>query len=563
MPAMTDEAGNRRGAHPAGSVLTAASALTRLGGGPDQALHEEEEPSSPEGAHLDDGSVICAPSVRSPSDLDDDDDDGPPSRRGRGGNSEEDVPMTFPQRLMELLDNERHSDVVAWLPHGKGFIIYQKKRFANEVLPRYFKQAKFTSFTRKLNRWGFQRVSRGAETGAYFHQYFQRGNPRLCMQMCCQSARGSGVAHAIGPRGAINPLSSAMTGVLLPPVPQSPQIGPMCMNNAMADLNIQSPINFMNQMQVNPFGNPAQISPSPIGMNGMPMGIGLGMGFGMGSGMASASQNTSAQVQPTQSSDSSSSFNPTQSLMRLQELQKQQEQLLMQQKKIKEQMAAVAKTLPQLASSPSPGLSLSHSDQPSPQQSQMQDLFSQQRQTHFLSMQSAKTPMQSPAVHPQQQGSLNVDNGGGNGKQSSSMYSQAVVSAAIDALQQTNTPAYLQMLMSAQGNNPKSDESNVSSSQAFQNQLHASVRAQHEQLQQYRAVQQKIAHSGRHQSGSMVAGSVNVGGGVGDGFVVQDTVSGQMHAMASLAASGGMSESQQGGSSGRNRSPGTKRASAA
>ena len=34
----------------------------------------------------------------------------------------------------------------------------------------YFKQSKYTSFTRKLKRWGFTRVTTGAEQGAYYHK---------------------------------------------------------------------------------------------------------------------------------------------------------------------------------------------------------------------------------------------------------------------------------------------------------------------------------------------------------------------------------------------------------
>lgn len=90
---------------------------------------------------------------------------------------------------MEILSGDEINDVISWLPHGKGFIIYKKKKFAAEVLPVYFKQSKFTSFTRKLNRWGFTRVTRGPETGAYYHKYFQRGDLRLCMQMSCQSSK--------------------------------------------------------------------------------------------------------------------------------------------------------------------------------------------------------------------------------------------------------------------------------------------------------------------------------------------------------------------------------------
>ena len=56
--------------------------------------------------------------------------------------------------MMEILSNEKLSDIITWLPHGRGFVILQKKRFANEVMPKYFnKKSKFTSFTRKLNRW--------------------------------------------------------------------------------------------------------------------------------------------------------------------------------------------------------------------------------------------------------------------------------------------------------------------------------------------------------------------------------------------------------------------------
>jgi HSF-type DNA-binding len=55
---------------------------------------------------------------------------------------------------MDVLDNPRFSESISWLPHGKGFVVTDKKRFASEVLPLYFGvQTKFTSFTRKLNRW--------------------------------------------------------------------------------------------------------------------------------------------------------------------------------------------------------------------------------------------------------------------------------------------------------------------------------------------------------------------------------------------------------------------------
>ena len=38
----------------------------------------------------------------------------------------------YPLQLMELLSNEDVSDVITWLPHGKGFAILKKNKFAAE-----------------------------------------------------------------------------------------------------------------------------------------------------------------------------------------------------------------------------------------------------------------------------------------------------------------------------------------------------------------------------------------------------------------------------------------------
>lgn len=119
--------------------------------------------------------------------------------RWRAASTAEEVPVTFPQKLMSVLDNDRLSDIITWLPHGKGFIILQKKKFAAEVMPIFFKHSKFTSFTRKLNRWGFTRVSKGPETGSYYHKYFQKGNHHLCMQMHCQSKPNSNISPRQSP----------------------------------------------------------------------------------------------------------------------------------------------------------------------------------------------------------------------------------------------------------------------------------------------------------------------------------------------------------------------------
>mmetsp|Transcript_30852 Transcript_30852/g.46815 ORF Transcript_30852/g.46815 Transcript_30852/m.46815 type:complete len:250 (+) Transcript_30852:169-918(+) len=95
----------------------------------------------------------------------------------------------FPQKLMEILSDASNNKAIAWLPHGKAFVILNREKLSNEVLPKYFRKTKYTSFTRKLNRWNFARVNRGSELGAYYHEFFQRGKEELCIQMYCKNDR--------------------------------------------------------------------------------------------------------------------------------------------------------------------------------------------------------------------------------------------------------------------------------------------------------------------------------------------------------------------------------------
>jgi len=91
----------------------------------------------------------------------------------------------FPLKLFDILDSQKYSDMIQWLPQGTGFFFVNKKRFEAVVLPLFFqKRTKFTSFTRRLIRWGFTRVARGSFLGSYFHALFQQGNRSLCVELC-------------------------------------------------------------------------------------------------------------------------------------------------------------------------------------------------------------------------------------------------------------------------------------------------------------------------------------------------------------------------------------------
>ena len=78
------------------------------------------------------------------------------------------------------------------MPHGRALIIKQPKTLAAQVLTRFFKQTKLTSFTRQLNLWGFKRITRGPDAGAYYHELFLRGRPDLALRMKRHKIKSNG-----------------------------------------------------------------------------------------------------------------------------------------------------------------------------------------------------------------------------------------------------------------------------------------------------------------------------------------------------------------------------------
>jgi HSF-type DNA-binding len=101
------------------------------------------------------------------------------SGRGRGGKK-----STFPKMLYEMVDDaedQGYTDVIAWMPHGRSFVIKDKDRFTDEILPRHFgSQNSFASFQRQLNVYGFLRMTKaGPDRKSYYHELFLRGRQDL------------------------------------------------------------------------------------------------------------------------------------------------------------------------------------------------------------------------------------------------------------------------------------------------------------------------------------------------------------------------------------------------
>jgi hypothetical protein len=86
---------------------------------------------------------------------------------------------------MEVLSRKEYADIITWTPSGKAFNVINRNEFTARILPTHFKGTKYSSFTRKLHRWGFIRHYRGEEAGAFHHRHFQKDQLELVEKMTC------------------------------------------------------------------------------------------------------------------------------------------------------------------------------------------------------------------------------------------------------------------------------------------------------------------------------------------------------------------------------------------
>eukprot|EP00542_Grammatophora_oceanica_P020030 CAMPEP_0194027348 /NCGR_PEP_ID=MMETSP0009_2-20130614/1510_1 /TAXON_ID=210454 /ORGANISM="Grammatophora oceanica, Strain CCMP 410" /LENGTH=357 /DNA_ID=CAMNT_0038666389 /DNA_START=74 /DNA_END=1147 /DNA_ORIENTATION=- len=102
-------------------------------------------------------------------------------RRTRGG-----VTEPFPEKLHRLLrevDEAGEAEIVSFFAHGRAFAVHNPARFVAEIMPRYFKQSRLSSFQRQLNLYGFTRITNGPDAGGYYHELFLSGRPALVVHM--------------------------------------------------------------------------------------------------------------------------------------------------------------------------------------------------------------------------------------------------------------------------------------------------------------------------------------------------------------------------------------------
>jgi hypothetical protein len=102
-------------------------------------------------------------------------------RRMRGG-----VIEPFPEKLHRLLTEVEvagRSDVISFIATGNAFAIHKPDKFFKEIVPKYFRQSRLSSFKRQLNLYGFELINTGPARGGYYHEMFIKESPELCRRM--------------------------------------------------------------------------------------------------------------------------------------------------------------------------------------------------------------------------------------------------------------------------------------------------------------------------------------------------------------------------------------------
>jgi hypothetical protein len=105
--------------------------------------------------------------------------------------------VSFPMRLMSVLDSHNFDDILCWSADGKAFTINKQEEFESIILPKCFNLLKFSSFLRKLYRWGFSKSKAHAtrDNRAYSNTSFTRGDPKSCMDITtCTYTSGTAAA---------------------------------------------------------------------------------------------------------------------------------------------------------------------------------------------------------------------------------------------------------------------------------------------------------------------------------------------------------------------------------
>lgn len=95
--------------------------------------------------------------------------------------------IKFPMKLMYIIECGFYTDVICWCPSGSAFLVLDPQLFERKVLPDIFKESKYSSFERKVRRWGFVKAknNKGTRSSCYGHPNFRKGDYPRCLLISC------------------------------------------------------------------------------------------------------------------------------------------------------------------------------------------------------------------------------------------------------------------------------------------------------------------------------------------------------------------------------------------
>ena len=97
-------------------------------------------------------------------------------------------------KMMRFAETQGPDFCISWCEDGRSFVITNCDEFTRTVVPKYFKPTKFSSFTRKLYRWGFRQINRGLgpdDPVIFGCAHFQRDAPEEMAHMRSITAAGN------------------------------------------------------------------------------------------------------------------------------------------------------------------------------------------------------------------------------------------------------------------------------------------------------------------------------------------------------------------------------------
>jgi len=81
--------------------------------------------------------------------------------------------------ILEKAEQDRFTHIASWMNHGRSFRIYHEYEFSQVVYPRLTNGSPLFNVETTLKKYGFIKLSKGREKGAYFHPLFVRDLPML------------------------------------------------------------------------------------------------------------------------------------------------------------------------------------------------------------------------------------------------------------------------------------------------------------------------------------------------------------------------------------------------